>query len=247
MDLTGPDFQLDASLALPENEVQLWRADLEALAPYEPRWQKILSSDEQNRAARFHFARDRQYYAAARAVLRLILASYLRIQPKDVVFSYSKKEKPHLGPPHAESGITFNASHSGDVAIYAFAQRTELGADVERIGRKIEVEAIARRFFSEYEQKQLLKLPESERVQAFFRCWTRKEAYIKAIGDGLSLPLSQFDVSLSPDDSDALIATRPDAAEAKRWLLREVPAGSGYVAALCVNSRKWKLRAWSDE
>lgn len=225
--------------------MQLWRADLDALGPYEVRWQKVLSADEQKRAARFHFAKDREHYAAARAILRTILGGYLELDPAEIDFRYSQKEKPYLIPRFAESGIQFNGSHSGGIALYAFARQMEVGVDVERIGRDIEAESIARRFFSESEQQQLLSLPSPDRVEAFFRCWTRKEAYIKATGDGLSLPLSQFDVSLQPNDQDCLIATRPDKAESERWLLREVPAGAGYVAALCARGRAWTFTSWA--
>jgi 4'-phosphopantetheinyl transferase len=232
---------------LHENEVQLWRADLDALAPQESRWQQILSADERKRAARFHFAKDRQHFAAARAILRLILRGYLEIDPDHIEFRYSQKEKPYLAGRCAQSGIMFNVSHSGGVALYAFARRIELGVDVERVGREIEVESIARRFFSESEQNDLSNFSAAERVEAFFRCWTRKEAYIKATGEGLSLPLSQFDVSLQPDSEDALLATRPDSKEAKQWLLRRVPAGPGYVGALCGRGRTWKLTSWFEE
>jgi 4'-phosphopantetheinyl transferase len=246
MNIQTPVFQFEAVPALAENEVHLWRADLEALAPHEPRWQLLLSADEQKRAARFHFAADRQRFAAARATLRVILAGYLKILPVDIDFCYSKKDKPHLAPRHADCGITFNLSHSGGIALYAFARRRELGVDVERISRNVDVAGIARRFFSEQEQKQLLRLPADEQVESFFRCWTRKEAYIKATGDGLSLPLSQFDVSLEPGSGDALAATRPDNEESKHWLLGEVPAGDGYLAAICVSGRDWKLVSWND-
>ncbi len=245
MYISEPLFRFEAPLALPENEVQLWRADLDALASDEIRWQQLLAIDEQKRAARFHFARDRQRFTAARAILRIILGGYLRVEAFDVDFCYSKKEKPYLAQRHADSGITFNLSHSGGIALYAFARRRELGVDVEKIGRDVDVAGIARRFFSEHEQKQLLQLPANEQVEAFFRCWTRKEAYIKATGDGLSLPLSQFDVSLEPGSSDALVVTRPDPAEAKCWLLREVPAGDGYLAAVCVRGRDWSLISWN--
>jgi 4'-phosphopantetheinyl transferase len=247
LNITEPGFDLRSPLTLQENEVQLWRADLAALVSEEAHWQQILSPEEQKRAARFHFAKDRQCFAAARAILRMILGRYLGVDPVEINFRFSQKEKPYLAAPYAGSGITFNLSHSGGIALYAFARGIELGVDVELIGREIEVEPIARRFFSESEQQHLLNLPAAERVEAFFRCWTRKEAYIKATGDGLSLPLSQFDVSLQPGDEDALMATRPESAEAKRWLLREVPAGSGYVAALCAGGRTWKLTSWIDD
>ena len=135
-------------------------------------------------------------------------------------------------------------SHSGGIALYAFARRREIGVDVEQIRSDFDIEPIARRFFSVLEQQQLAALPEDSRVEAFFRCWTRKEAYIKAVGDGLSLPLSQFDVSLDCLATNALLATRPDGSEAGHWMLREVPGGAGYSAALCVRGQAWKLKHW---
>jgi 4'-phosphopantetheinyl transferase len=117
---------------------------------------------------------------------------------------------------------------------------------VEQVRHDPDFEAIARRFFSADEQNQLAALAPEERVEAFFRCWTRKEAYIKATGDGLSLPLSQFDVSLRAGETNALRATRPDASQAGRWLLREVPGGEGYVAAVCASGQDWKLKGWSE-
>jgi len=207
----------------------------------------VLSPDELTRASRYHFLRDRQRFVASRALLRRILASYLATDPICLSFSYSKKEKPSLGAAHADSGVTFNVSHSGGIALLAFSRRREIGVDVEQLRRDSDLEAIARRFFSTHEQSQLAALPSEERFDAFFRCWTRKEAYIKATGDGLSLPLSQFDVSLAAGEKNALLATRPDSSEAGRWLLQEVPAGPGYVAALCVRGQDWKLNTWSGD
>ncbi len=244
--ITDSSFQINAPLVLPENEVQLWRADLEAIGADESRWQTVLSSDETVRAARFHFPRDRQRFVASRAVLRTILAGYLAIDTAGVNFSYSSKEKPLLGPAHAGSDVMFNVSHSGGIALFAFTRHFDIGIDVEQVRRDFDLDAIARRFFSAHEQSQLAALPVDARVEGFFRCWTRKEAYIKATGDGLSLPLSQFDVSLVAEETNALRATRPDAAEAARWLLREVPGGHGYIAALCARGQEWKLSGWSE-
>ncbi len=245
MNITGSGFPIEESLPLPEDEVQLWRVDLEAIGADESRWRQVLSSDERARASRFHFARDRQRFVAARALLRRILASYLATDPNSLTFSYSKKEKPSLGPADVDKGITFNVSHSGGIALFAFSRRREVGIDVEQVRRDADLEAIARRFFSTREQGQLAALPAEEKFDAFFRCWTRKEAYIKATGDGLSLPLSQFDVSLATGEKNALLATRPDGSEAGRWLLQEVPAGPGFIAALCVRGQDWKLNTWS--
>jgi 4'-phosphopantetheinyl transferase len=246
MNITDSSFQIEAPLALPIDEVHLWRVDLDAIGGDESRWQQALSPDELMRAARFHFPRDRRRFVASRALLRSILAGYLAIDSAGVSFSYSKREKPSLGPAHANSDVTFNLSHSGGIGLLAFTRGREIGIDVEQIRRDFDLEAIALRFFSTHEQKQLAALPAYEKVDAFFRCWTRKEAYIKATGDGLSLPLSQFDVSLAAGGKNALLATRPDGAEAGRWLLREVPAGPGYVAAICVRGQDWKLKDWNS-
>jgi 4'-phosphopantetheinyl transferase len=250
MNITDSSFRIVAPLALPEDEAQLWRADLDAIGADESRWQEVLSPDESARASRFHFSRDRQRFVASRALLRMILAGYLASDPATdpgrIGFSYSNREKPSLGPPHDVSEIRFNLSHSGGIALFAFTRHREIGVDVEQVRRDSDLEAISRRFFSAHEQGQLASLSPEERIEAFFRCWTRKEAYIKATGDGLALPLSQFDVSLHASNSSALLETRPDASEAGLWHLREVPAGPGCIAALCVRGDNWKLNDWAS-
>jgi 4'-phosphopantetheinyl transferase len=247
MNITEPGFSLAGPIELPENEVQLWRVDLGAVGPEEPRWQQVLSEDERARAARFHFSRDRQRYVSSRALLRIILAAYLGTEPKELSFRYSEKEKPALAGAHATREIEFNVSHSGMAALLAFTRGREVGVDVEQIRLDFDVEGIAHRFFSERERQELMAFAPEERHAAFFRCWTRKEAYVKATGAGLSLPLSQFDVSLAAGNINALIATRPDAGEAGRWSMREVRGGEGYAAALCILGRGWKLREWSEQ
>jgi 4'-phosphopantetheinyl transferase len=242
MNIGDSSYKVDAPLALPDDEVHLWRVDLDAIRSEESRWLKVLSDDEAKRGARFHFPVDRQRFVASRAFLRKILAGYLDADPSDLTFTYSKKEKPSLGPAFSNSGLTFNLSHSGGIALCAFSRCREVGVDVEQIRRDFDVEGIARRFFSPHEQNELAQFPTAERVEAFFRCWTRKEAYIKATGDGLSLPLAQFDVSLAPACTNALVSTRPDDAETSLWKLIEVPAGLGYIAALCVRGCDWKLK-----
>jgi 4'-phosphopantetheinyl transferase len=242
MNISDAGFRLEGRSELAEDEVHLWRVDLAAVATGEQRWQQILSEEERARAARFHFRQDRRYFTATRALLRIILGGYADSDPKALVFHYSEKEKPSLSPAKSGRQIEFNVTHSGNVALLAFTQGRDVGVDVEKVRQDFEHEAIARRFFSEQEQRQLAALAPDERYSGFFRCWTRKEAYIKAQGVGLSLPLDQFDVSLSPGDEKALLATRPDQKEAARWSLQEVPAEEGYVAALCVRGEGWRLR-----
>jgi len=128
MNITDSAFQIESSLPLPEDEVHLWRVDLEAVGGDEFRWQQVLSSEELTRAGRFHLSRDRQRFVASRAWLRTILAGYLKMAPSSLSFSYSKKEKPALGPPFASSNITFNVSHSGRIALLAFTRGREIGS-----------------------------------------------------------------------------------------------------------------------
>jgi 4'-phosphopantetheinyl transferase len=242
MKISGPRCLPGKPIRPPDDEVHLWQVDLASAAGAEEEWRSILSADEIARAGRFRFAQDRKFYTATRAILRRILGGYTAADPRELVFRYSEREKPSLSGDEAGK-IEFNVSHSGQVALLAFARERSLGVDVEQIRGGRDHEAIARRFFSQHEQEQLSALPPSERAAAFFRCWTRKEAYIKATGDGLALPLHQFDVSLAAGEENALLATRPDAGEAAKWTLREVPAAEGYAAALCVRGRGWQLRS----
>ena len=242
MNIADPGFELREQIQLPENEVHLWRVDLASVAPSEHKWRRILSEDERVRAARFRFPRDRQNFTATRALLRTILGGYTACDPKQLLFRYSDKDKPSLSSDSGEQ-IEFNVSHSGLTALLAFARGRTVGVDVEQIRNDFDHEAVARRFFSGDEQRQLAALAPSERFIGFFRCWTRKEAYIKAVGNGLSLPLDQFDVSLKPGDHNALIATRPNSGEAALWTLQEIPAGEGYIAALCVHGHGWRLKS----
>jgi 4'-phosphopantetheinyl transferase len=244
MNVSDPEFHIPSTLELPDNEVQLWRLDLRALAANEDRWLALLSPDEQARASRFIPRQAREHFVVARGVLRTVLGACLATDPRKLVFQTSGKNKPSLGPPHDDSHVCFNVAHSGDVGLLAFVRRREVGVDVEHIRQDIEVEAIARRFFSSDEQKQLAAVSPVDKISAFFRCWTRKEAYIKAKGEGLSLPLDQFDVCLAPGSNKALLATRPDGSEAARWSLRDVVIGSGYTGALCVAGHDHRLRQW---
>ncbi len=234
-------FQIQSGLRLNAEDVHLWRVDISAMTPCVPNWTRILSQDEQKRASRFHYPVDRNRFVIARAVLRQILGSYLRKDPEALVFTYSEKEKPSLGGEDVTSGLAFNVSHSGNLAFLAFGRSREIGVDVEQCRPNTDTQAIAARFFSVREQEDLAALPEEERKEAFFRCWTRKESFIKAIGQGLSMPLRDFDVSLEPGNLNALLATRPNPLERTRWTVRDLAVEPGYAAALCVSGNDWRL------
>jgi len=214
--------------------VHLWQRRLDASAEEVSAYYRLLSSQEQERALRFRVERPRTEFVLTRGTLRTLLAQYRGITPQEVQFRYEVRGKPAL---EDESGLCFNVSHTNGLALMAFVMRRTIGIDVENLVRGVDAQRLAERFFSERERQALRPLRGDELQAAFFRCWTRKEAYIKAKGDGLSLALHEFDVSISEQDRDALLATRPDPTEAARWTVCDVPMGTGYVAAVAVAAR----------
>jgi 4'-phosphopantetheinyl transferase len=201
----------------------------------------LLSSDEIARAERFHFARDRTSFITARGLLRTLLGRYLSLPPGQVRFQYYPHGKPALDPDIANADLRFNLAHSHGLAVYAFGRGRELGVDVEQIRPEMAKERIAERFFSPVEVAALQALPLAVREEAFFLCWTRKEAYLKATGRGLSLRLDVFDVSVAPDAPAALLAARHDPHEVDHWTLHTLRPAPGYVGALAVEGHGWTL------
>ena len=228
-------------LSLSSGEVHVWRADLEPPVEALQGLVRTLDGDEQIRASRFHFDKHRRRFIVGHGVLRTLLGRYLEIPPADVRFAYGPYGKPELDAAHHRSALRFNASHSHETAVYAFAQDQDVGIDVECIKEDFATEEIAERFFSAYEVQVLRALPRAEQVAAFFRCWTRKEAYIKAIGSGLSHPLDQFDVTLAPDEPAALLRDHRDAEASAKWTLHNLEVSDGYVGALAVAGGRQKL------
>ena len=222
---------IDCASELGSDVVHLWQRCLSAPAAEVSACYGLLSSEEQERALRFRAESSRNDFVLTRGTLRMLLAQYLDMSPQKIRFRYEEQGKPIL---EGESDLCFNVSHTDGLAVLAFVRQRALGVDVENLGREVEVERLAERFFSESERQALRHLRGRELHVAFFRCWTRKEAYIKATGNGLSLPLHQFDVSVEAGDRDALLATRPDPVEARRWKICDVPIGPGFAAAVAV-------------
>ena len=242
---TAPQWSFPPeTIILGSDEVHVWRVSLVEPPSQIESFLHTLAADEQTRAERFYFQRDRERFIIAHGVLRAVLGLYLNRAPECLSFCYRSHGKPALTRESGEDAIRFNMSHSHGVALYAVARGREVGIDLEFIRRDLEVEQIAERFFSRREIATLRALPIDLRKYAFFLCWTRKEAYIKARGEGLSSPLDQFDVSLIPGEPAALQSTRPDSAEALRWSLQELTLASGYVAALAVEGRGCSLSCW---
>jgi 4'-phosphopantetheinyl transferase len=230
-----------AENAFPSQEIQLWSVSLATVVAHLQDVQPHLSTTEVERAQRYHFAADRARFIVGRGLLRMIVGHYLGIKPAEVGFCYNTYGKPALALEDGERGLQFNLSHAGDRLLYAFAWQRAVGVDVERIRANIEYEVIAVRFFSPQERAALAAVPAKLRLAAFFDGWTRKEAYLKAQGAGLSLPLDSFDVTITPGEPAALIATRPNAAEAGRWSMQALDVGDEYRAALVAEGQDWTV------
>jgi 4'-phosphopantetheinyl transferase len=217
------------------HEIEVWHSRNSLSSAEAERLGTVLSPDELERAARFRFEVDRKTYITARGGLRYLLEQYLSIPAARIRFKYSGYGKPNLDQELDSNGLEFNVSHSGEFILWAFTTGRRIGVDVEKIRSNFDAGEIAERFFSPAERAALRRLPLGQRHEAFFRCWTRKEAFIKALGEGLSHALDSFDVSLEPGNGVRLLATRPDAREAARWSLWDVTLPSGYAAALATD------------
>lgn len=223
---------------LQSGEIHIWRAFLSVDHEVLRRLESTLAADEKARAARFIFDRDRYHFIAARGILRDLLGRYIQRAPETIGFAYGPHGKPAIADTDANLAVRFNLSHSHGIAMIAIGLGRELGIDVELLRPEFAGEDIAKRYFSEKEAKELGGLSAELRTEGFFRCWTRKEAYIKARGDGLHVPLDSFSVSLSPDRFPALSST-----DESRWKIESfVPSrepGPGYAAAVVAEGKDW--------
>lgn len=226
-----------ASLSLEIGEVHVWRVPLEQPQDVQNELLRTLNDEERDRASRFYFEKHQRRFVVARGFLRLLIGRYLETAPEALSFSYGDYGKPTLD---VSSSLRFNVSHSHELALYAFTHHVEIGVDVEYIRQNFATEEIARRFFSRAEVETFASLPAEERVSAFFRCWTRKEAYIKATGRGLSQPLDEFDVTLAPDEPPALLRVGPS------WSLFHLEVGEGYAGALACGGAIHELRMFES-
>ncbi|HUQ30513.1 MAG TPA: 4'-phosphopantetheinyl transferase superfamily protein [Pyrinomonadaceae bacterium] len=231
-----------ADLRLGPDDVHVWRASLNSSTSCIKGLLEILDTDEQSRADKYHFKRDRERFIVARGALRHILSRYLTIAPALIRFNYSPYGKPELAGEMNE--LSFNVSHSNELALYAVALGCDVGLDIEFIREDFAGMEIAERFFSAQEVAALRALPSDLQTLAFFNCWTRKEAYIKARGEGFSHPLKQFTVSCAPGGPAALLSAENDPHEFSRWRLHELRPGAGYVAALALRGTPGNLSLW---
>jgi len=224
------------------DDIHVWHAALDRDVNRLSRLESTLSPEEKARADRFHFANDRNRFVAARGLLRELLGKYLQQTPASLQFSYEKYGKPSLSGGNISSGLCFNLSHSAGLAVYAIARERNLGVDVEHIRPEFGGEDIAKRYFSAREVNDLRTLPMEARAEGFFNCWTRKEAYLKATGMGLQIPLGSFAVSLLPEKPARFLeGVEP------RWHLAAYHPAEGYVAAAVYDGAPYPIQYFSVE
>ncbi|MCL1471638.1 4'-phosphopantetheinyl transferase family protein [Argonema antarcticum] len=233
-----------ADFTLSSNDIHIWCACIDLPSLRVQQLAQILSEDELKRAERFYFEQHRNRFIARRGILRTILSRYLDRSPNELEFNYGSRGKPALAETCGGDRLRFNLSDSHGFALYAVTCDRNLGIDIEKIRPIDDAEQIAKRFFSSQEYAVLRDLDRSQQQVAFYNCWTRKEAYVKAIGDGLSFPLDGFDVSLSPGEPAKLLSIKSDTESAANWLLQDFIPVTGYVAALAVEGFGFNISCW---
>jgi 4'-phosphopantetheinyl transferase len=230
------------NLILSDEEAHIWRADLKANECFQSSFLKLLSPDEKNRAQKFRFAKDNRNFIIARGILRSLIGKYLEINPAEISFQYSEFGKPGIAD---NNTLQFNISHSQNMALFAFTTKFNVGVDVEFVNPDIEVKDIAAKFFSTNEIMNLLALPEKQQALGFFNCWTRKEAFIKAVGEGLSFPLDKFEVSLEPNKPAKLLATDWQPDDVSKWSIYSMSPGENFVGSLAIEGLVEKVKFWN--
>jgi 4'-phosphopantetheinyl transferase len=227
--LTSRPLQLSA------RDVHIWTISTKASDAMVGRLERILAKDEIDRALRFRFRHLRDSFVLVRGFLRHLLGQYLDLNPANICFSYGDKGKPTLC---SESTLQFNLTHSNGIAAIALTSDCQIGIDLEHMRRMHDMQQLADRYFCAEEAAEIMSLPPNDRERAFFRCWTRKEAYIKAIGDGLSIPLDSFRVTVQHDADARLIHAEGDSGAAKTWTLHDLVLATGYAAAVAYHDRQ---------
>jgi 4'-phosphopantetheinyl transferase len=231
----------DTFSQLPPSEIHVWHAALDE-ASRERDLLPLLCGDERRRAQRLRFEEHRRRFTAAHAIARLILAEYLDLRPHEISFTFGKHGKPRVEDAQNPGGLTFNMSESQGHALYAVTRRHAIGVDIECIREMSGMDDIVADVFSPAEQAAYARLPARQKLDAFFACWTRKEAFIKALGRGLSLPLASFDVSLEPDAPPCLLKLDGGLGEVSRWAIHDLNPAQGFAGAVAVEARDFTLR-----
>ena len=225
-------------------DVHIWQAVLDLPSIRVQELKENLSIDERIKSEHFRFERDRSQFIAAHGILRRILGCYLGVEPGAIRFCYEKRGKPRLQNAFAKTGIRFNLSHSKGLALYVFTRGHEAGIDIEFIREMSEMEQIAEQFFSVRDRVFLGALPRSEKMEAFFKLWTQKEAFVKATGAGLSNPSDTSDVSVAPGKLLELLRIFGTTQEGPKWSMWEVMPDEEFASAVVVEGESWEVQYW---
>ena len=228
-------------------DIHLWRAWVDSPSASLDLLERLLSKDELERADRFRLNRDHDRFVFRRGLLRKLLAEYLERDPVKLNLHYGSYGKPYLSDGAVRSPLCFNLTHSSDLTVLSFSWQQELGVDIERIDFNAAQERIPEQFFSPMEVVSLRTMPLQWQTEAFFLGWTRKEAYIKATGEGLSHGLDNFAVSMRPDESARLLWVKGQDEERERWSMMNFIPGTGFAGALVVEGPVRAIRAYSVE
>src|SRR5262245_9653237 len=235
-------------IELGSDEVHIWRASLDQNAKIITNLAALLSQSEYQRAVKYHRSVDSDRFIVGRGILRKIISAYLGLSPGKLQVSYNEYGKLAISDDQNDRDLNFNLSHSGELARYAVTRERVVGIDIEYIRKNFATLEIAEHFFSMDELAALKSLPVDLRTTGFFTCWSRKEAFIKAKGMGVSYPLGRFTVSLAPDEPPALLKVDDDEREAGQWKMYELRPGAGYVATMLVTEPQISLKYyhWSE-
>ncbi len=237
------DWSPESDPAFPaSSEVHLWRVRLDVEEDQQERFWGLLTAEERERAARYRFEIHRIRYVTSRAVLRLLLSKYLRVPELRISIALNAYGKPELID--RGTGLQFNLSHAGGLAVYAFTVGRRVGVDIEETSRDVEFRALATRFFSVDERRVIDSVPEEDLRWTFYYCWTRKEAYIKALGLGVTHGLRNFSVAIGPGVRPALVHSDVDGDAPRKWTMRSFHPDRDFAGALAVEGRECDLRTF---
>lgn len=220
------------------NNVHLWSTSLDVPDQIYDALIQHLSLEERKRAAQFTFPQDHRNFITSRGVLKDILSRYLQCQPADILIQYGTEGKPNLYHRETSNRLEFNLSHSSGFLVVAVSQGQRVGVDIELVRPMADIDLIALQAFSEYEREVLRGLTGEEKQSGFFRCWTRKETYLKALGHGLSIPLDSFDMSLAPNNPIGMLANRLNPDEASNWSFYTFIPTQGFLGAVAVEGQE---------
>ena len=237
-----PWLSRNEPIPLAENEIHVWRASTNMPPSVGNQLAQWLSPDELARLGRYRFEHDRLRFMTGRGILRILLGAYLELDPKQLIFDYGPHGKPHVNQESTQSPIQFNLSHSEDLSLFAFTKNARIGVDLEHLRPIPEVDQICERFFTLGEKTTMRGLPEDQKLEAFFTGWTRKEAYVKAMGESILPALDQVEVSLIPGESTQLIIDLDNPEMIDKFSLISLVPYKGYLAAIAVENKSWVIR-----